>query len=38
MDSLVTRVASAKTAADYARVATPILDHVDVLESLYAKP
>ena len=38
MDSLVTRVASAKTAADYARVATPILDHVDVLESLYTKP
>jgi hypothetical protein len=38
MDSLVTRVVSAKTAADYARVATPILDHVDVLESLYTKP
>ena len=38
MDSLVTRVASAKTAADYARIATPILDHVDVLESVYTKP
>lgn len=38
MDSLVARVASAKTAADYGRVATPILDHVDVLESLYTKP
>jgi hypothetical protein len=38
MDSLVTLVASAKTAADYGRVATPILDHVDVLESLYTKP
>jgi len=38
MDSLVARVASAKTAADYGRVATPILDHVDVLESLYRKP
>jgi hypothetical protein len=38
MDSLVTRVASAKTAADYGRMATPILDYVDVLESLYTKP
>jgi hypothetical protein len=38
MDSLVARVASAKTAADYGRVATPILDHVDVLENLYTKP
>jgi hypothetical protein len=38
MDSLVARVASAKTVADYGRVATPILDHVDVLESLYTKP
>ena len=38
MDSLVALVASAKTAADYGRVAAPILDHVDVLESLYTKP
>jgi hypothetical protein len=38
MDTLVTHVASAKTPAEYALVATPILDHVDVLESVYAKP
>lgn len=38
MDSLLAQVVSAKTAADYGRVATPILNHVDVLESLYTKP
>lgn len=38
MDSLLAQVASAKTAADYGKVATPILNHVDVLESLYTKP
>lgn len=34
-DALVARVESAKTPADYARVATPVLDEVDNLEKLY---
>jgi hypothetical protein len=34
-DALVSRVESAKTPADYARVATPVLDEVDNLEKLF---
>jgi hypothetical protein len=34
-DALVARVESAKTPADYARVATPVLDEVDNLEKLF---
>jgi hypothetical protein len=34
-DALVARVAAAKTPADYARVATPVLNEVDNLEKLY---
>ncbi len=34
-DALVTRVESAKTSADYARVATPVLNEVDNLEKLF---
>jgi hypothetical protein len=34
-DTLVTRVESAKTPADYARVATSVLDEVDNLEKLF---
>jgi hypothetical protein len=34
-DSLVARVESAKTPADYARVATPVLNEVDNLEKLF---
>ena len=34
-DSLVARVESAKTPADYARVATPVLNDVDNLEKLF---
>jgi uncharacterized membrane-anchored protein YhcB (DUF1043 family) len=34
-DALVKRVESAKTSADYARVATPVLNEVDNLEKLF---
>jgi len=34
-DTLVVRVESAKTPADYARAATPVLDEVDNLEKLF---
>ncbi len=34
-DALVEQVKSAKTPADYARVATPVLDEVDKLEGLF---
>ena len=34
-DALVARVESAKTSADYARVATPVLNEVDNLEKLF---
>ena len=34
-EALVTRVESAKTSADYARVATPVLNEVDNLEKLF---
>jgi multidrug efflux pump subunit AcrA (membrane-fusion protein) len=34
-DALVARVESAKTPADYARVATPVLNEVDNLENLF---
>jgi hypothetical protein len=34
-DGLVARVESARTSADYARVATPVLDEVDNLEKLF---
>ena len=34
-DALVAQVESAKTPADYARVATPVLDEVDNLEKLF---
>jgi hypothetical protein len=34
-DALVARVESAKTPADYARAATPVLDEVDNLEKLF---
>jgi hypothetical protein len=34
-DALVARVESARTAADYARVATPVLNEVDNLEKLF---
>ena len=34
-DALVVRVESAKTPAEYARVATPVLDEVDNLEKLF---
>ncbi len=34
-DALVAQVKSAKTPADYARVATPVLDEVDKLEGLF---
>jgi len=34
-ETLVAQVESAKTSADYARVATPVLDEVDNLEKLF---
>ena len=34
-DALIARVESAKTPADYTRVATPVLDEVDNLEKLF---
>src|SRR3979409_1642457 len=34
-DALVAQVESAKTSADYARVATPVLNEVDNLEKLF---
>jgi hypothetical protein len=34
-DALVAQVESAKTPADYARVATPVLNEVDNLEKLF---
>lgn len=36
-DSLVTQVSSAKSTADYARLATPLLDAVDNLEKAFAR-
>jgi hypothetical protein len=37
-DSLVASIKAAKTPADYARVATPFLNQVDVLEVVFVKP
>ena len=34
-DALVAQVESAKTSADYARAATPVLNEVDNLEKLF---
>jgi hypothetical protein len=34
-DGLIVRVESARTPAEYARIATPVLDEVDNLEKLF---
>jgi hypothetical protein len=37
-DSIVSRIAAARTTRDYARLATPLLDDVDQLEAVFTTP